>query len=231
MSGVASLADLTARLGDQSGENLLRAAAAEFPGRLAVVSSFGAEAAVLLHLVAETDPSLPVIFLDTHQHFFQTDQYRRELTTHLGLTDVRAIEPDPAEAAALDPRSDLWQSDPDACCALRKVRPLARALAPFDAWVTGRKRFQGAARSALPAIEADATHIKFNPLADWDKAAIAAYFAAHDLPRHPLVAQGFPSIGCHPCTAPADPGQDARSGRWAGRNKSECGIHMMAKTP
>ncbi len=223
------VADLTARLRDKSGAALLQAAAAEFPGRLAVVSSFGAEAAVLLHLVAQVDPGLPVIFLDTHRHFFQTNQYRRELTAHLGLTDVRAIEPDPAEAAALDPKADLWQRDPDACCGLRKVRPLARALAPFDAWVTGRKRFQGAARSDLQAIEADATHVKFNPLADWDQAAVDAYFAAHDLPRHPLVAVGFPSIGCHPCTAPADAGLDQRSGRWAGRDKTECGIHMMAK--
>lgn len=222
-------ADPAGRLAGLSGEAQVRAAAAAFPGRLAVVSSFGAEAAVLLHMVSRVDRALPVIFLDTHQHFFQTDQYRRALTASLGLTGVRAVAPDPAEAAAQDPANDLWRRDPDACCALRKVRPLAAALAGFDAWVTGRKRYQGASRAALPSVEADATHIKFNPLADWDKAAIDAYFMAHDLPRHPLVAQGFPSIGCHPCTAAVGPGGDLRDGRWSGRGKTECGIHTMAK--
>ena len=229
MSPAAAAADLTQRIGQRTGADALRVAAAAFPGRLAVVSSFGAEAAVLLHMVAEIDPDLPVIFLETHRHFFQTNQYRRELTAHLGLTDVRRVEPDPVAAAAADPDGDLWRRDPDACCALRKVRPLAAALGPFDAWVTGRKRFQGASRAALPQVETDGERVKVNPLADWDKTAIDAYFAAHDLPRHPLVAMGFPSIGCHPCTAAIAGGADQRGGRWAGRDKTECGIHSLAK--
>lgn len=229
MIATPALAELTDRLAGLSAPARLSAAANAFPRRLAIVSSFGAEAAVLLHMVAQVDRSLPVIFLDTHRHFFQTDQYRRDLTQFLGLTGVRVIAPDPAEAAGQDPNADLWQRDPDACCALRKVRPLAGALAGFDAWVSGRKRYQGGSRAALPVVEAEAARVKFNPLADWDKAAIDAYFAAHDLPRHPLVAQGFPSIGCHPCTAAVDPGGDPRDGRWSGRGKTECGIHTMAK--
>ncbi len=229
MIATSAVAELTGRFTGLSAQDQLCAAVAAFPRRLAIVSSFGAEAAVLLHMVAQVDRSLPVIFLDTHRHFFQTDQYRRDLTEFLDLTGVRIIAPDPAEAANADPDADLWRRDPDACCALRKVRPLAAALADFDAWVSGRKRYQGLSRAALPAVEADATHTKFNPLADWDRPMIDAYFAAHDLPRHPLVAQGFPSIGCHPCTAAVDPGGDPRDGRWSGRGKTECGIHTMAK--
>lgn len=229
MIATPAVAQLAGRLTGLSAQGQLRVAVDAFPRRLAFVSSFGAEAAVLLHMVAQIDRSLPVIFLDTHRHFFQTDQYRRDLTEFLGLTGVRVIAPDPAEAAGEDPNADLWQRDPDACCALRKVRPLAGALAGFDAWVSGRKRYQGLSRATLPAVEADAARIKFNPLADWDKPMIDGYFEAYDLPRHPLVAQGFPSIGCHPCTAAVDPGGDSRDGRWSGRGKTECGIHSMAK--
>ncbi|HWB43911.1 MAG TPA: phosphoadenylyl-sulfate reductase [Hyphomicrobiaceae bacterium] len=197
-----------------------------WPGRLAVVSSFGAESAVLLHVVSTIDKAAPVIFLETDRHFAQTLQYREELVERLGLTNVQDRKPDPAEAAAEDSRGDLWRKDPDACCTLRKVRPLTKALEGYDAWVTGRKRFQGGLRSELALIEHDGSHYKVNPLANWKAEEIAAYMAAHDLPQHPLVAQGFPSIGCWPCTKPAA-AQD-RSGRWADSEKTECGIHLPA---
>lgn len=197
-----------------------------FPGRIALVSSFGAEAAVLLHLVAAIDSATPVIFLDTGKLFGETLAYRDLLVRRLRLRDVRSLAPDPARIAALDPDGTLWARDPDACCALRKVEPLARALRPFDAWINGRKRHHGGGRSALPAVETVDGRIKLNPLADWGAAEIDAYFEAHALPRHPLVDDGYASIGCMPCTTPVGAGEDARDGRWRGRAKTECGIHL-----
>ncbi|HEY5598155.1 MAG TPA: phosphoadenylyl-sulfate reductase [Kiloniellales bacterium] len=219
-------ADLARRYAGLSGtallEPLLRR---EFPGRIAVVSSFGAEAAVLLHLIAEINPATPVVFLDTGKHFTQTLRYRDALTRRLGLTDLRVIQPETAELQQLDPRGTLYRVDPDLCCRLRKVLPLRRALAGFDAWINGRKRFQGGDRAALTTIEAVDGRIKINPLAHWSAERIAAEFAARDLPRHPLVAQGYSSIGCAPCTRPTTASQAPRAGRWAASGKTECGIH------
>jgi phosphoadenosine phosphosulfate reductase len=199
-------------------------------GRVAVVSSFGAESAVLLHLVAAVDPATPVVFLDTHKHFAETLAYRDALVTRLGLTGMMVMEPDEAVLAKKDEAGLRWSWDPDGCCAIRKVEPLARALAGFDATITGRKGFQSATRAGLARFELDtsdaAGRLKINPLANWDKAALDAYFAAHDLPVHPLVAQGYPSIGCAPCTSKVAPGEDPRSGRWKGWDKTECGIHV-----
>ncbi|MBX3594668.1 phosphoadenylyl-sulfate reductase [Sphingomonas sp.] len=199
----------------------------QMAGDLALVSSFGAEAAALLHLVATIDPSVPVLFLDTGKHFPETIAYRDALAARLGLTDLRILTPDAQMLAKRDAAGERWSYDPDGCCEIRKVAPLERALAGFDASITGRKAFQAATRSALPRFEVDAAgRLKVNPLADWAKADLDAYFAAHDLPAHPLVAQGYPSIGCAPCTSKVKPGQDPRSGRWAGTDKTECGIHM-----
>ncbi len=173
------------------------------------------------------DPAIPVIFLDTERHFFQTLQYRDELKAHLGLTGLVVMKPDKAEIAAEDAQGNLSQSDPDKCCALRKVRPNHLALAPFGAWISGRKRFQGGLRARLPVVEYDGRHFKINPLATWNAEDVAAYMRAHDLPAHRLVAEGYPSIGCWPCTRPVSPGtgQNARAGRWADGAKTECGIH------
>lgn len=201
----------------------------EFPGKIALVSSFGAESAVLLHMVAEIDPNLPVIFLDTHKLFGETLTYRDTLKARLGLTNIVNIEPDPAEVAAEDPKGVLWTRDVDACCALRKVRPLARAMEPFDIWITGRKRFQAATRASIPLVEKSGRKYKLNPLADWGPDEIAAYMKVHDLPPHPLVADGYLSIGCMPCTRPVRPGEDPRAGRWAGLGKTECGIHITSE--
>lgn len=199
-------------------------------GRLALVSSFGAESAVLLHMVAQIDRSLPVIFLDTQLLFAETRDYQRDLAARLGLTDLRVIRPDPAALAAGDPDGGLHRRDHDACCHLRKTLPLERALAGFDGWITGRKRFQGATRQALDHFEAEATgRLKVNPLAHAGPHDIAAYMARHGLPPHPLVAQGFTSIGCAPCTTRTQPGEDARAGRWRGSDKNECGVHFLGR--
>ena len=199
----------------------------ELAGRVAAVSSFGTESAVLLHLVASVDTATPVIFVNTQKMFGETLAYRDTLAEQLGFTDLRVFRPDPYLLAQKDKTSLRWSYDPDGCCDLRKVEPLRRALQPFDAWVSGRKGFQ-AGRGALPRFEIDEGRLKINPLADWSKDALDAHFAAHDLPRHPLESEGYPSIGCMPCTSKVKPGEDPRAGRWRGWDKVECGIHTSA---
>jgi len=202
----------------------------EFPGRIALVSSFGTEAAILLHMVASIDPATPIVFLDTGKLFGETLRYRDLLIELLELSDVRVIAPDAARIAAEDPDGVLWRADPNRCCAIRKVEPLARALEGFDAWINGRKRYHGGLRADIPVIEAASGRIKINPLAAWGPDQIAAYFDAHGLPRHPLEADGFRSIGCTPCSDRVRAGEDARAGRWRGLAKSECGIHLPLPT-
>jgi phosphoadenosine phosphosulfate reductase len=195
-------------------------------GDVAIVSSFGAESAVLLHLIGSIDPNVPVIFLETGKHFPETLAYRDLLVERIGLTDLRNITPDPDILAKKDETGLRWSYDPDGCCEIRKVIPLKAALAPFDVQFSGRKAFQSSTRSALPRFEVESGRLKVNPLADWDKNRLDAYMAEHDLPVHPLVEQGYPSIGCAPCTTKVLPGEDPRSGRWKGWEKVECGIHV-----
>lgn len=197
-----------------------------YPGRIALVSSFGADSAVLLHLVSTVDKATPVVFVDTGHLFPETMAYRDELVALLGLTSVQAVTPSAEDLATYDPEQFLWSSDPDLCCEVRKVRPLGRAIAGYDAWITGRKRFQSDTRAALPLFETEGERIKINPLAGWTATRLLAYLDEHALPRHHLVAQGYPSIGCIPCTTAVRPGEDARAGRWRGKGKTECGIHM-----
>lgn len=202
-------------------------------GEVAVVSSFGAESAVLLHLVAGIDPTVPVLFLETGKHFPETLAYRDTLTRMLGLTDVRNLLPDADELEKRDAAGTRWSYDPDGCCEIRKVKPLARALAGLDATLTGRKGFQSSTRANMPRFELDTSdaqgRIKLNPLANWSKADLDAYVAAHALPAHPLVDSGYASIGCAPCTSRVLPGEDPRAGRWRGWDKVECGIHIPPK--
>ncbi len=199
-------------------------------GEIAVVSSFGAESSVLLHLVSQVDPSTPVMFLETGKHFPETLAYRDTLIERLGLTDLHNLTPDAGEVKDKDESGLRWSYDPDGCCDIRKVFPLAKALAGFDASLTGRKAFQAATRTNLPRFEIDTSdaqgRLKVNPLIDWTPEMLAAYMVEHDLPAHPLVAQGYPSIGCSPCTSKVAEGEDPRSGRWRGWDKTECGIHV-----
>jgi phosphoadenosine phosphosulfate reductase len=199
------------------------------PGRLAVVSSFGTESVVLLKYVADVDPSIPVLFLDTGWLFEETIAYRDAVVRQLGLRDVRTTTPSAKALRSEDPSRELWRSDPDACCGLRKVDPLAEALRPFDGWVTGRKRYQGGERSRLPIVEADGPRLKFNPLAHVSREHIAAVFASSGLPSHPLAAAGYTSVGCVPCTSGIAAGEALRAGRWRGTDKTECGIHHLAR--
>jgi phosphoadenosine phosphosulfate reductase len=192
--------------------------------KLAVVSSFGTESAALLKIIADVDPAIPVVFLDTGWLFQETLAYRATLADLLGLTDVRSIKPLDATLQRND--ADLWLSDPDACCRIRKVEPLARALEPFAGWFNGRKRFQGADRANIAVVEADGARLKFNPLANATIDDLKALYASAKLPPHPLLAQGFTSIGCMPCTTRTRPGEDPRAGRWRDRGKTECGIHV-----
>ncbi len=196
-------------------------------GEVALVSSFGAESAILLDLVASIAPATPVLFLDTGKHFPETLAYRDALQAQLGLTNLQTIHPDAAELAARDDKGLRWSFDPDGCCDLRKVRPLERALAGFDATISGRKAFQSSTRANLPHFEIDgeSARLKVNPLATWTKADLDAYVVERALPPHPLVAQGYPSIGCAPCTSMVQPGEDPRAGRWRGWEKTECGLH------
>ncbi|HJQ58698.1 MAG TPA: phosphoadenylyl-sulfate reductase [Vineibacter sp.] len=214
-----------------SREFLRAAISRTYRGRIALVSSFGTEAAVLLHLVASIDRATPVLFLDTLKLFPETLRYRDLLTARLGLSDVRTIHPDTVRIAEADPSGDLWRTDPDRCCDLRKVEPLARALAGFDAWINGRKRLHGGARAILPALEQADGRVKLNPLASWSVEDIDGYFALYNLPRHELEADGYSSIGCMTCSAPTLPGEDRRAGRWRGQGKTECGIHLPSLPP
>lgn len=196
------------------------------PGRVAVVASFGAESAVLLHLVAQVDPATPVVFLDTGMHFPETLAYRDELVKTLGLTDVRSTAPSAAGVASYDPAGGLSGTNPDLCCHIRKTVPLENALEGFDVWITGRKRHQNALRQAMPTVEEEGGRLKVNPLADWRSSETRSYMVLHELPRHPLTGQGYLSIGCRPCTSPVRAGEDERAGRWRGSGKTECGIHL-----
>jgi phosphoadenosine phosphosulfate reductase len=224
-SSRTDIAALTARLEGASPHDIVVAGARLLPGRLAVVSSFGIESAVLLKFVADIDPSLPVLLLDTQWLFKETLAYRDALIERLKLSDVRTLSPSPSAVALDDPKRDLCFRDRDACCAMRKVIPLAVALADFDGWISGRKRMHGGERGALPVVEADGPRLKFNPLARLTRAEMNSVFAGARLPRHPLETLGFTSVGCVPCTGRPTAGTGGRDGRWGGLAKTECGIH------
>jgi phosphoadenosine phosphosulfate reductase len=222
----ADAARLNGRYEGATTLDVIRALLTEIaPGETAIVSSFGTESAVLLGLVARVDPATPVIFLDTLKLFPETLRYRDRLIERLGLTGVRTVQPDPTLLATRDANELRWSYDPDGCCEIRKVIPLAAALDGFTASISGRKSFQSATRAALPLFEADGGRLKLNPLASWTKADLNRWFDANDLPRHPLEKDGYLSIGCRPCTTTVKPGEDVRAGRWRGWDKVECGIH------
>jgi len=205
-------------------------------GHIALVSSFGAESVVLLHMAAVIDRNVPVLFIDTEMLFAETLVYQQDVAERLRLQNVRVIRADRARLFEADTENLLHLHDPDACCALRKTEPLQDALRGFDGWITGRKRYQGGKRAALDFFEVDrpadaVPRIKVNPLAHWTTADLRDYMAENRLPRHPLVSKGYPSIGCAPCTHPVAPGENARAGRWKGQDKDECGIHFVDGKP
>jgi phosphoadenosine phosphosulfate reductase len=207
-------------------EAIIEAALDVLGDKFALVSSFGSESAVLLHLAANVSKDIPVLFLDTGKLFGETKRYRDTLIEELGLTAVKTLTPDEDDLKTHDPKGILWNSNNNGCCYVRKVVPLNNALDGYSAWASGRKRFHGAGRAALPHFEASDNRVKVNPLAFWNKEQVAQYMTAHNLPVHPLVADGFASIGCMPCTDRVEAGADIRSGRWKGKGKTECGIHL-----
>lgn len=209
-------------------QNVLAGVYAEFPEQVALVSSFGADAAVLLHMVSQIDPNFPVLMLDTLMLFQETLDYQAELAARLGLRNIHNLRPAEEDLLLSDPANDLHLRDTDACCEIRKVLPLERAYARWPVTISGRKRFQAATRSSIEVFEEHDNRLRVNPLADWTAPDIRAYMEAHDLPLHPLVSKGYPSIGCAPCTTPVKPGEDPRAGRWRGTEKVECGIHFGA---
>ena len=210
-----------------SAELTLRKAIKKYQGDIVLATSMGVDSAVLLHMVSRIDPSLPVIFLDTGKHFRETLAYRDELVSRFGLTDFRNITPDAEHLAAEDPEGILNQSDQDSCCDLRKVRPLDRVINGFGARITGRKRYQTPERANMAILEEGELQAKVNPLAYWTAKDVTQYIRQHDLPPHPLLALGYLSIGCQPCTTRVTAGEDPRAGRWRHSDKTECGIHMV----
>lgn len=208
------------------GSALLKATlSSEYAGKIAAVSSFGTESAVLLHMISEIDPDLPIIYLDTLKGFSQTGTYIKQLVAHLGLINIHVQQPDLDVVRSADPNGTLWHHNGDACCHLRKVAPMEKALTGYDVWINGRKRHQGAERDSLATAEIVDGRIKLNPLADFSAEDIEDYFVRFDLPRHPLFEKGYGSVGCRPCTRPLKDGESGRDGRWAGQQKTECGIH------
>jgi len=223
---LATVDYLDSRYANASPTQVIEGALKHFGDKFALVSSFGSESAVLLHLAAKVSKDIPVLFLDTGKLFGETKRFRDKLTEEFGFTDVRTILPDQNDLHADDPKGALWTKDTNKCCYIRKVRPLDKVLAGFHGWASGRKRFQGGVRSLLPQFEAGDGRVKVNPLAFWTKDDVTAYLEENNLPRHPLVAEGFASIGCMPCTDRVQEGESDRAGRWRGQAKVECGIHL-----
>jgi phosphoadenosine phosphosulfate reductase len=199
-----------------------------YPGRIALVSSFGSESAVLLHMISVIDRALPVVFIDTGKLFWETHAYRSMLVDRLGLTNIRTIAPDADDLRLHDPDGGLHARDADLCCHIRKVAPLAGALEGYQAWISGRKRFHGGVRKHIQTLEFLDGRLKVEPLARFNASDIEAYMSHFDLPRHPLVAEGYRSIGCMPCTVKGGSADNPRAGRWMGQAKTECGIHWSA---
>jgi phosphoadenosine phosphosulfate reductase len=218
------------RLDGLLGADMVSHALDSYRDRLALVSSFGAESAVLLHMAAQVSKDIPVIFLDTGKLFAMTHAYQADLASHLGLNNIRTVHPETEDIKAEDRSGALWREDPDRCCTIRKTWPLNRALKGFDAWITGRKKFQSTDRKQASGAQIQDGRLVLSPLLNWQKSELSAYFETHDLPPHPLVREGYPSIGCFTCTMPVEAGEDQRAGRWQGKAKTECGIHRPSLT-
>ena len=228
--GQSRVDDLNSRFANATPQQILGwALGKDGPQRLALVSSFGTESAVLLHLAAAIDPAVEVLFIETGKHFPETLEYRAELAKRLCLTNVRDVTPDTHEIATKDAKGMRFSYDPDQCCAMRKVRPLERFLKGYDATISGRKAFQSDTREAIQPFEIDGARMKINPLGHWTKDRLESYFGEYNLPRHPLEAEGYLSIGCAPCTSKVLPGEDIRAGRWRQFDKTECGIHVVRR--
>lgn len=226
---VDSVLPETTALEGRPTEEVVTWALEQFGDRVAVSTALGPSGVVLLHLAQQVRPNVRAFFLDTGYHFPETLEHLARLEARLGLR-LERIHPDATDVAARDAAEvPLYQTSPDACCALRKVEPMDRVLRGLDAWMTGIRRDQGGDRVHAPVAEwktvGDRAVLKLNPLVDWDRKRIWAHLFAHDLPYNPLHDQGYPSVGCWPCTRPADADAGERSGRFVGQSRTECGLH------
>lgn len=227
--GPAELRELAARAGEElegaPAEEIVAWSAETFGARFCVTSSFAD--AVLVHVVSRVIPGVDVIFLDTGLHFTETLDVRDRVARDMNVT-VRSVRPSLTvgrQDAEHGPR--LFARDPDSCCALRKVEPLAEALAPYQAWATGIRRDETPARRNTRVVDFDVNRgkVKVAPIAAWTQAEVDAYIARHRVPVNELLRQGYASVGCWPCTRRTGPGEDPRAGRWPMFDKMECGIH------
>jgi phosphoadenosine phosphosulfate reductase len=217
----------------QSAEEIVRWAVKTFPTDMAMATSFGAESTVLLHLVTQIAPNIPVLFTNTGFHFKETLEHRDKLVARLKL-NLRELKPEIPNEEFLAKNGKLYERDPDSCCAVNKIAPFEKALKDYKAWITGIRRNQADTRQQRQFVEQDrGTLIKVSPLLTWTSKMFWDYAKKHDLPYHPLWEKGYLSIGCSPesCTRPVQLGEDPRAGRWAGKNKIECGIHMDTSKP
>ena len=213
-------------------EEIIRWAVSEFSPKIALTSSFQTESVVLLHMISQINPAIKVLFLETGWHFPETLAFKSEIVNRLGLTNVIDLKADPKkrEAFNLKHQNKPYEKDPDQCCQINKVEPLDEVLKDLDAWISGIRRAQSKTRKEIKIVEEyEGGIFKINPLANVTSGDIWWYLKQHDLPKHPLFDKGYLSIGCWPCTKPAQPGDDERSGRWAGKEKTECGIHTFMK--
>jgi phosphoadenosine phosphosulfate reductase len=229
VSQATELAHENARLESATPEERLAFAVEHFGEDLLFTSSFGAQAGVLLHLWSVVAKHLPVVFIDTGFLFPETLRHRDDLVTRLGLT-LRIVRPDIAHDAFVARYGDAIQrNDPDFCCGVNKVAPIAPLRESARAWVSGLRRDQSKTRANVGILEQDGHLVRVHPIADLGKADVAAYLARHDIPEHPLVARRYLSIGCAPCTRAVAEGEDERAGRWAWSNKTECGLHASRR--
>ncbi|MBK5308091.1 MAG: phosphoadenylyl-sulfate reductase [Frankiaceae bacterium] len=209
-----------------SAQDVLRWATSTFGDRFAIASSMGD--GLLAHLAASVVPGVDILFLDTGYHFAETIGTRDAVASSYDV-NVRTVLPLLTVAQQdAEHGAELWNRDPTSCCAMRKVEPLARALEPYVAWASGVRRDEAVTRLETPVVEWDAKRgkVKVNPLATWTQAEVHAYVEKHGVLVNPLAYDGYPSIGCAPCTHRVAPGEDPRSGRWSGQAKTECGIHV-----
>jgi phosphoadenosine phosphosulfate reductase len=227
IADLGRLQELTQALESQTPEDILLSAVTAYFPNIVLASSFGAEDVVLIDMIQRINPRTPILYLDTDFLFQDTYATRDALVKKYGIAPIQIKSLLTPEQQAAKFGDKLWERQPDECCRQRKVEPLARALKPYQAWITGIRREQSAARAKAKIVEWDATFglVKYNPLARWTNDQVWTYIKQHEVPYNPLHDQGYPSLGCTYCTRAVLPGEDPRGGRWPGFAKTECGLH------
>ncbi len=225
---ITDLEDISQRLESSGPEEILRWTCAEFKRDVALATGFGVEGCVLVHMLASIDRSARMFYLDTDMLFPETYALRDKLESTYGVRFEQRSTKLTVRQQALTYGEELWKWNPDECCRLRKVEPLREMLFGLSAWITGIRREQSSTRASVQVIERDSHFglVKVNPLAAWTRRDVWDYVERNKVPYNPLLDQGYESIGCTPCTTPIQIGEDPRAGRWRGKSKTECGIHL-----